>query len=341
MCYRPSTDKNNNTSSTIPQTKCVETCCKSVKITNLHEKIQTKSNDEFQSTKCQEVNKSIGKVCAKVKPESIIQQGLVNSIPANQLTKSRPTPIINEQQSKKSQEIWKSDRKISPKVKTDPIIQQGLVKIIPADKLSFSHPSPIINEEKSKKCEDIDKNIEKLCAEVKPNPVQQQRMEKSKPLDLVIQNHPNPQLAPPRSFPKNKIPFGKRTNSVKDIFEPCDDCNKTHHLNLEKLFKICQENPDFIIETYKKEHLIDNDKKLSKEEYSQIRHIYGEILGNAEYHYLMIDASTSTSIEKNDSTGLIREELKDAHSTDVEEADPVSHKQDEDMGKVEKHVSTH
>lgn len=335
MCYRPGTCNNANTKSPITQKKCAEICSKYVKITNVNEEIQSKLKDELQTKKYEKINESVGKLCAKVKPD-VIQQDVKN-IPTDQLTKFHRIPTFGEEQAQKCEEIDKSIGKVFAKEK--PVIQKALVKNIPENQLTKSHS----------KYKQTDKSLINLPAKEKPDPILQQGLEKTIPgqADQLRKSQPIPipqssgNAAHSRSLSKNKVPLGKQINSIKDIFKPCDDCSQTHHINLQKLLKVCEENPDSIIQAYQKEHSKVDGKKKLEEEYSQIK--LGETLGDAEYHYLMVDASTSTSTEKSDLTGVIQKdptEKINAVPADLVEADSLSQVHRDDIEKVEENVST-
>lgn len=104
--------------------------------------------------------------------------------------------------------------------------------------------------------------------------------------------------------PETKIPESHPQKRVRDILSVCLDHNKAHRSNLEMLFKMCENDPDAIINAYQNQYL-NGEKSADIEEYSEIKDTHGDILGDPKYFYLMVDASTSiTQVPQDASTNM-------------------------------------
>lgn len=93
---------------------------------------------------------------------------------------------------------------------------------------------------------------------------------------------------------------------VKNGFQVCVDCSKTHQTNLQKLFKICEYYPDFIINSYQAKGIDINENTTQNNEYSQIQSTQENDLSDAKYHYLMADGTTSMALLRPLSTVAIQ-----------------------------------
>lgn len=95
-----------------------------------------------------------------------------------------------------------------------------------------------------------------------------------------------------KAFPILELP---KHQSEKTGYKACVDCSKTHKSNLQNLLKMCEKYPDSIIRVYQNEYTKNISTLDPNDGNSQIKSTHGEILGDAKYHYLMLDASTSTT----------------------------------------------